>query len=248
MSHTVTEAENTESNIQTREISMMFNGEVIKPVDPQGTNEETKSEDQTTTGPTNEEGQTLQTQFDEATAAAKDLKKDLTEKGINFDELGGRIAENGQLDEADYLALEKAGYPKSLVDAYVAGQSAIADKFTSEVYKTAGGKEGFERLASWAAVNSSSAEIDALNAAVDRGDLATTQMWLKTMEAKRVDKLGTNGSTLEGQVDTKTFSSEAYKSPAEVSKAMRDPRYATDAFYRNEVSNRLANSPVFATI
>ena len=71
--------------------------------------------------------------------------------------------EKGQLDDKSYESLEKAGIPKSYVDAFINGQAALAKQQGDDVKAVVGGEESYNKIASWAAENMTEAEKKAYN-------------------------------------------------------------------------------------
>ena len=66
----------------------------------------------------------LQQRIDAQQQANNDLKNDLTNKGIDWNVLTKEYEDTGDLSEQSRAVLEKAGYPKSVVDAYIRGMEA----------------------------------------------------------------------------------------------------------------------------
>ena len=103
------------------------------------------------------------------------IKKELTAKGLDFDALADEYDKTGSLSADSLTALEKAGYPKQMVDAYLAGLDAMADRFVGEVVKMAGGEDSYKALAQYLQTQPKNV-IDGFNAALQSGSMAQIQL------------------------------------------------------------------------
>ena len=68
--------------------------------------------------PAEEEQQTLESDFQRQQQTEADVKKDLAGKGLDFDALAAEYDKDGALSAKSLEALEKAGYPKSVIDGF----------------------------------------------------------------------------------------------------------------------------------
>jgi len=139
--------------------------------------------------------------------------------------------------------LEEAGFPRSLVEIYIQGQEALAQSATNEMYSLAGGEDGYKTMMTWAAENLNSSEIEAYNATVDSGDAGIIRLAVQGMVARYRSEVGTEPNLVEGT--TGAISGGRFESAAEVTAAMRDPRYQNDPAYRQRVAQMMARSSVF---
>ena len=151
--------------------------------------------------------------------------------------------ETGELTDASYKALAEAGIPKEFVDAYVAGQTAVADTESLKVMETVGGQEQYEAMSEWAIENLSETELGAYNEMVESGSIEQAQMAVAGLHA-RYTSSGAAGVNL-AQGGTSGVGIKPFNSAAQVTEAMRDRRYSTDPAYRKEVEQRLAVSNAF---
>ena len=179
------------------------------------------------------EPQTVQ----QANANAQAIQQDLTAKGVDFNALSSEFESNGELSEQSLAALEKAGYPKAMVDAYVAGMQAAADRFVNDVYKMAGGEEAWNNIAAYA--KNDPALVSTLNAAVNAGDLGQLQLMVEGVQARMTTAYGTANPSVLGNGAGVNQATQGYSSTSELVKAMQDPRYQTDAKYTQEVYARV---------
>lgn len=163
--------------------------------------------------------------------------------GLDMNALGNKIAQNGDLDAADYAKLEQQGISKEMVQSYVAGQQAIAQQLVARMHETVGGEETFNNILTWAGENLSKEEIAAFNTTIDSGSEASIRLALQGLDA-RFRAAGGAAPKLVGAPRTAAASGDVFRSTAEITKAMADPRYARDPAYRADVMRKLERSSV----
>ena len=162
--------------------------------------------------------------------------------GLDINEFTSEFSEKGELGDASYEKLEKAGIPREMVDAYIDGQKAVAEKVEAQLFEGIGGREGFQEMSKWAAENYSDGDLAAYNEAVNGAkDFASQRMALKALYADYRAATGNNPKLLD--TGSKGSGSTTYASVAEMTKAMHDPRYQTDPAYRQSVIDKIERSP-----
>jgi hypothetical protein len=178
-----------------------------------------------------------------ADATIEDAEKALAPKGLNLQDFNAEFAEKGELSSDSYEKLAKAGYDKALVDQFIEGQKARAVQFETEIQSEVGGTDRYMEMVTWAKVNLTPAEIDAYNLAVGSGKPEQAKLAALGLNAKFTQAVGNEPQrTIGGQ---KATSSEGFESTAQVTEAMKDPRYKSDPAYRAKVQAKLASSSVF---
>jgi hypothetical protein len=180
---------------------------------------------------------------DPETASASEVADVLNKSGVDFDTLQAEFNENGGLNEDSYKKLEEAGFPKSLVDTWIAGQQALATDIHEQIFGSVGGEENYNQMLEWAGDNLPQSDIDAFNQAVDSGDINMINFAVNGLSARYRSEVGTEPRLLQGE--TNGTSGGSYQSAAELTAAMRDPRYQSDPAYRRAVSEKLRRSNVF---
>lgn len=170
------------------------------------------------------------------------IAETLDQRGVDFNALTDEFSSQGALSEASYSKLEAAGIPKHIVDSYIEGQVAKAEYAQNEVFNAVGGKENYQTIVSWAAANLSPEEINAYNKATETGDIHTIKLAAEGLRQRYVSKVGTSNALLSGS--TSVSSADVFESTAQLTQAMRDPRYAKDPAYRKAVSEKLARSSI----
>lgn len=171
------------------------------------------------------------------------VQEELQSKGLDLYEFSNEFAQQGQLSEDSYTKLEKAGYPRDIVDQYIEGQKARSALFESEVKSVAGGDQGFNDMIQWAKANLSPAEIAAYNAAIDTGSpeqakLAVAGVYQKFSSSRPTEPKLRSGST------SGVSTGESYESVAQLTKDMATPEYKSDPAFRAKVQAKLARSNI----
>ncbi len=150
------------------------------------------------------------------------------------------FTDKGELSEKTYESLEKAGIPKEMVDAYIAGQQSLVDAQTNTIHETVGGVGEYNAMATWAGENLSDDELDAFNTIVESGTVSQATVAVKGLYAQYKALGGGEPQLEKGGTSAADAGAKPFGSAAEVTRAMRDARYAEDPGYRQMVEKRLA--------
>lgn len=201
-----------------------------------------KGNEETAEPPAEEAGEEENTTADEG--VEEQAQEAADKAGLDLDELTQKYWENGELAESDYEALEKAGYPKHLVDQFIKGQEAQAALIENQVFASVGGKSEYEAMIGWAGEELSEGEIKAFNKAVNSGDMDEVNAAVKGLKARYDASVGYEPArriTSDGGRPTDSV----YRSVAELQKDMGDPRYKNDPAFRKDVEQKLGRSDIF---
>lgn len=184
--------------------------------------------------------------------AAEDKLKEDAEKAKtpelpkHLEKFNAEFAEKGELSAESYTELaEKHGLSKDYVDTFIQGVQAKQAAYFKAVYDEVGGtEEKFNEVSAWATANVPKAELEAINEALashnpTKAALATRGLYAKFQEAN-----GKEPNLLGGGNEGADSNITKFASLAQVTEAMRDPRYAKDPAYRAVVEKRLAISDV----
>ena len=137
---------------------------------------------------------------------------------------------------------------KDLVEAYMAIQKNsdpsdsypdLSDSDMDTVYNSVGGEKEYNNLTSWAAENMEDRALDAFNSVIDQGNPVAIQLAVAGLKAEYDNKEGYEGRMLTGKA---AKASDGFRSQAELVQAMKDPRYATDPAYQQDVYDKLERS------
>lgn len=200
------------------------------PEEPQEGAEDTKASEEAS----------LDTQRESNDKAIEALGKDLISKGVDFLGAIEEYQNNGELSQKTYGALEKAGYPKEVIQGFVETRKAIDNKYAQDVMNHVGGEKDFRELQTWMKGNLSKAELDAYNEAVNSDNLNAVKLILDGIQAKRVAKQGTRKATLLGGASKSA--PKGFSGRDEMIKAMSDPRYGIDRAYTISVERKMSLS------
>lgn len=208
---------------------------------PEETKEETPEEAQEESTEEETEDAPKDTQRESNDKALEALGKDLIAKGVDFLGAIEEYQNNGELSQKTYEALEKAGYPKEVIQGFVETRKAIDNKYAQDVMNYVGGEKDFRELQTWMKGNLSKSELDAYNEAVNGENLNAVKLILDGIQAKRVAKQGTRKATLMGNVASKS-APKGFSGRDEMIKAMSDPRYGIDRAYTISVERKMSLS------
>ena len=189
------------------------------------------------------EGAGVQGDIEKHLNAVDELKNDLSSKGFNFDGALAEYEANGTLSVETMEALNKAGYPKAVVEGFIQSRQVLETQYTDAVMNLVGGAQSYQQMTQWAASNLSKAEISAFDKAIDSGDINTVRIMVNGVKAQMAASKGTfNASLLGGASSPSQGKTEGFKSKADMVKAMSDKRYARDPQYTREVEQRVMAS------
>lgn len=185
----------------------------------------------------------LQNDLDNHKSTVEDLKADLNSKGMDFDALEKEYNEKGALSDESLDKLNKAGYPKSVVDAYLAGLQAMTERFVNAVYDMAGGKDNYNRLLSYVSTQPKDV-LDSFNATIQQGNLGQINLVINGLIAQMGKAYGTANPTVMAGSNA-SGGTDAYETIEEMTKDMSDPRYQTDPKFTKEVLRKIRNAKFF---
>ena len=173
--------------------------------------------------------------------SANEVSDLLDSRGLDFDVFQEEYMETGTLSPEAYQALEEAGFSEAMVDTWIQGQNALASQVTSQMQSLVGGSEQYGQLVQWAADNLPEGEIDAYNQVMETQDPNLIRFAVQGLNARYRSEA--EPSLLQGATGETTGGK--FNSNAELTAAMRDPRYAQDPAYRQAVADKLARSSLF---
>ena len=179
-------------------------------------------------------------------ASREEATETLKQTGLDFGSFEQEYLANGGLSEESYAALEKAGIGKNYVDAYIKGNEAILQRFIGEVNDMAGGPEQYKAVTSWAEGNLPKDEIDAFNSVMASGNQPMIKIAVSGLVSRYRDAEGVEPQIIKGKASSaSTTEGGSFASAAEMTKAMRDPRYGKDPAYTRDVERKTGNSNFF---
>lgn len=180
----------------------------------------------------------------EIPATTDAAREQVENAGLDFDAISDEFTTAGALSEATYEKLAKAGINKTVADQYIAGQQALANQTRTEVFNVAGGEEAYVEMVTWAKTALTPEAINAYNNAMNSRDINSMKLAVDGLKARFAAENGTTPSLVGGSTSGASKAGDAFRSTAELTTAMKDPRYATDPAYRADVAAKLGRSNI----
>ena len=151
--------------------------------------------------------------------------------------------ENGNLTDDHYSKLEAAGYSREVVDQYMAGQIQQAAGAQDAILNAGGGPEAVQSMFDWAQSSLDADTVDNYNSKFAAGG-ADAIMAMEHLKARYHDSgVAPAGQRVVG-ANAPGTPTATYKSIAEMSSDMSDPRYKTDPAFRASVAAKLNRSNI----
>jgi len=118
----------------------------------------------------------------------------------------------------------------------------LTDAEMNSVYNSAGGEKAYDTMVNWAADNLAEKKLDAFNSIINQGDATAIQIAVAGLKSEYDNAEGYEGRMLTGKAAAS--SRDVFRSQAEVVQAMKDPRYARDEAYQQDIFDKLERSYV----
>lgn len=185
------------------------------------------------------EEKALETEIKDQTKAIEDATTLLSDKGINYEALTAEYDANGSISAESYAALEKAGFPASVVNAYIAGVEATQNKIVDAVYRYAGGQAEYEKVTAYIQAKGKE-DVDSFNGLIDSSNVSAIKMVIAGAKAEMTMSRGTSKAAVLGGGTGAPIG--GYANEVEMAEAMADLRYSTDEAYRKQVATKLSKS------
>lgn len=152
---------------------------------------------------------------------------------------------DGTIADADFVAAEAAGIPRAVAETYFAGLKALEASQLIALETAAGGKDVLTAARTWAAEALDQKSLDFYNANVT--DPAKAEEAVRWLADKYKAANPSEGKLVTEGAPTGQAAGDVFKSAAEVTTAMQDPKYRTDPAYRQAVAEKLARSRAAGT-
>ena len=174
----------------------------------------------------------------------QEVEPEVAETVNYMHQLNQEFGTSGELSEE---AVERLGSmdSKELIKAYMAynAQSQNASLQQSElnaIQQSVGGPEVYTEMVQWAAANLPEDEIADFNAVTATNNPAAIKFAVQSLANRYRDKEGFEAPLVSGR--KAPSKDKAFRSHAELSRAIADPRYSTDPAYRRDVEEKLSRS------
>ena len=169
---------------------------------------------------------------------------EVTETVNYMHQLSKEVGDGGELSEEAIDKLSSLD-TKDLIKAYMqynsqAQQAQIAGSELQAIRDSVGGDAQYTEMVQWAANNLSESEISDFNAVTNTNNPAAIRFAVSSLNARWKEGSGYEAELVTGRKAAE--STNRFRSHAELSRAIADPRYASDPAYRQDVEAKLSRS------
>ena len=200
----------------------------------QDTPEEAEEPSEETTETPEEEPESEE-EVSEASAAVTRASEAYLSKGELTEE---SIEELSKLDSKDLIKAYMTQYAANQEAAKTQAVTADAEK---AILDSVGGQESYQQIVQWAANNLDPAEVESYNQVTNSGNVAAIKFAVEALSNRYKAAEGYEAPLVTGK-KAPSSNAKSFRSHAELSRAIADPRYQNDPAYRNDVEARLARS------
>ena len=170
----------------------------------------------------------------EIAKSLRDFSKEYEENGSLSEET---IEALGEMDSKQLVKEYLRLYQENAAEAQKA-QKAQVDE--AAILQSVGGVEAYQELVGWAAENLAAEEINDFNGVVNSGNPVAIKFAVEALKSRRQSVDGYEAPLVTGR--KAPAAKDRFRSNAELSRAIADPRYQTDPAYRQDVADKLARS------
>lgn len=160
-----------------------------------------------------------------------------TEIASHREKLTEKLLAGTALEDADYAPFEKVGFGREDIDAFIAGQQALGQLAEMAVHAEVGGKDEYAKMIEWARTAYSKEEIAVYDRDVYSTDAGVRLAAARGLAARYAQSVGRDGKSVTNKGGKP--GADGYRSKAEMTKDMQDPRYAKDPAFRTEVQRKV---------
>jgi hypothetical protein len=153
----------------------------------------------------------------------------------------GDVSEDNRVKLAESLKGVLGENARNIVDEFIEARKVVHANDTKMFMDAAGGQEQYGVMTAWAAQNLPKEQVAAYNKQVESGDRHSVLFAIEGLRAKYEAANGRLPQRITGSGNPSP-NAGAFRSAAEMTSAMKDPRYKTDEAYRQDVARRLSIS------
>ena len=178
----------------------------------------------------------------------KEEEVEISENVKTFTDIATRFDAEGGLTEGDMTTLSNMD-SKQLIETYFKYHAVQTAKLTQDqatatqlktIRDSVGGDEAYGQMIQWAGQNLAPEEIDSFNSVANSNNAAALSFAVEALSNRWKSVEGYEAPLVTGK--KATSKSKAFRSQAELARAISDPRYSTDPAYRMDVEEKLARS------
>ena len=149
------------------------------------------------------------------------------------------------LSEKTYALLETKGYSRGFVNSFIQGQELLATAYADQIVRYVGGADNFNSTREYLASNNP-AMAEMLDTALENLDVKAVGAIFASVSAARTARFGkaparsvTQRASTAKPTAAVSKGVQPFDSIDDMMKAMDDPRYRSDARYRQQVEARI---------
>lgn len=147
------------------------------------------------------------------------------------------IAELSKLDSKDLIEAYVSSYAKNQSKAQA---QAVDEAGQKAILESVGGEQAYGEMVQWAGSNLSAEEISAYNEVTTSGNTAAIKFAVEALSNRYKTAEGYEAPLVTGRKAAPV--KDAFRSHAELARAIADPRYHNDPAFRQDVENKLSRS------
>ena len=121
-------------------------------------------------------------------------------------------------------------------------RAVMTEQDVSQLKGLVGGESQYNEMLGWAGQNMSAKEIEMYDSIMDKGDPAAAFFAVQALAYRYQESNGVEGNLVQGKAPSN--SAGAFRSQAELVRAMSDSRYDSDPAYRQDVMKKLERSNI----
>jgi hypothetical protein len=158
----------------------------------------------------------------------------------------------GQLSEETIAKFNEMS-SQDLVQAYIQLQANqpqqeqaeavdLSEREVNFIQNSVGGEQSYAQMVQWAADNLDPSYVDAFDNVIESGNVQAIQLAVAGLRSEYERSVGYEGQMYTGKAARQQV--DAFRSQAEVVRAMSDPRYENDPAYRQDIFDKLERSNI----
>jgi len=162
-----------------------------------------------------------------------------------FEKASAEFAESGELTDETIESFVAKGIPREFIDTYVQGARAMQAQLVSEAHGLVGGTDNWNAMMAWAKTLPQE-DVEAFNEAVVNSK--TSSLAIQGLYSRFTAANGSEASSVAGDAERGALGGDVYRSKAELTTDIRDPKYKSDPAFRSSVENKIARSRKAGTL
>jgi hypothetical protein len=163
---------------------------------------------------------------------------------FDWNALGEKAVKTGKLDDADYAAFDKIGFPREIVDQHISMLKASAESAVNQQLAYIGGGDAAKGEAEWKVLNEWAAKSLSPQEQVTFNGLLQGPGWQAAIDTMKTRMKAGQATGREGVLvlpgqGSLTHAPAGYTSRKQQIKDMQDPRYRSDPAFQREVAQKI---------